>query len=400
MNWLKTSKNLPDETTELENREQLIQRATTRLRRRLLEEKLQDVMNQLIQFQAHLETVRVETSTTLKTLANIPEEMVYESVYKVNRQMDTLEKRLESHTFELSQFSCSESDASSSSDLMSTTSSYSTGATSVNESFFDKQEKGRRRSRFKSHKKQYQESILGTQPEHQIQDEWNSRVAYIDAEDGDEAAETTFYDLSGKYSCHGSFCGSVYTEDQSPIPSLKYYKRRRHIQIKRKSSNKIDDDMEELASSTSFEDTIDGDSYSQFSLANTYQKQSNVWTVRTLQPPKSSYNRPNVLEEAMKFLDDVEKETDEDDDGFCEDLYLLLQNPDLCCRPYAEIEKTMHELRQQRPIGYTWPFHGVVYKATASTLRWARFLSILSATVAISIMRGPDDLLWDSPVTY
>lgn len=372
----------------LDTRKQLIQRATTRLRRRLLEEKLQNVMNQLINFQAHLEIVRVDTSATMSIIANMPEDVTEGSVDRLNRQLDTLEKRLESHTFELSQFNCSQSESS---DLMSTSSfsslSDSTRATSVDESLIsDQQKKDKRRSRVKSHKKRYQESVLSSHSEYQPKNDWDCRVLCTDTYDEEE--DTTFYDLSGKRSSHGSFCGSVYSKDESPVE----FTWRRHYQRPKKGHN--NDLLSETTSLTEEESNSNDDEHDK----DEYSKTIDIWTLQSHYMQTHLYPHETILEEAMRFMDDVEQ--DADDGGFSEDLLLLLQNPDLCCRPFSEIESTMHELRQQRQGGsLIQPLHNMMYKATTSALQWTRFLSVLSASVVISIMKGPDDLLHNPPIS-
>jgi hypothetical protein len=116
-----------------------------------------------------------------------------------------------------------------------------------------------------------------------------------------------------------------------------------------------------------------------------------------------SYTYPdrNVLDEAMSFLDGL----GDDDGGFGEDMYLLLHNPDLCCRPLSEIENTMHELKQKQHtsmigllLTMMWPgtymqfFMSVAYSTACTGLEWCRFLSILGAAVVISLLHGPKDL--------
>ncbi|KAI8973439.1 hypothetical protein BDF20DRAFT_914881 [Mycotypha africana] len=116
---------------EQELRKELIQRATIRLRKHLLEQNLQEVMSQIISMQAQLESIRVDTAITLDTFSSlfndgngeedIPDLDMDEdgsstgttattnstasttSVYKMNRQLGFLEKRLSAHQWSLVQ---------------------------------------------------------------------------------------------------------------------------------------------------------------------------------------------------------------------------------------------------------------------------------------------------------
>ncbi|KAG1137530.1 hypothetical protein G6F37_010621 [Rhizopus arrhizus] len=465
-NW----SNHPKEDNISESRKQLIQRATTRLRRRLLEEKLQDVMRQLVQLQAQLETVRADTAATISTISNMPEEVTEEGVQKMNRQMDTLEKRLEMHQVELNGFICPHNEPSdiipderlSSFTTLSRFSSLSfvssffggasTRATSISSETFEKktgqvsqednqQKKEKRRRRVKDQRRRYQESVINASSqvdsEKVAENDWHFRHILCTVGDEDnEEEDNPFYDLSGKRSFRaGSFCGSVYGEEidtstSSEVGSVSQIAWRRHRILRRKNllnriknKNDMDDNYDDDDGIFSASDISSSDRSAfypkEFSLSNSisfsqdgqsdsaygddedeYSKRRDIWTLQSYYMNTHLYPERNVLDEAMSFLDDVEN--DADDGGFCEDLYLLLRNPDLCCRPFSEIESAMHELRQQQQRQHGNPIQPVkdmMYKATTSTLKWCKFLSVLSVAVVISIMKGPEDLAHNLPIS-
>ncbi|CEG64833.1 hypothetical protein RMATCC62417_01742 [Rhizopus microsporus] len=466
-----------------ESRKQLIQRATTRLRRRLLEEKLQDIMRQLIHCQAQLETIRVDTSATMTSITNMPEDASEEGVQRMNRQMDVLEKRLESHKFDLDQFfqptSATVTVSSETSEDMNESSSSpftalsmsrlsslsimpsifggssraSTRATSVSsESFTEskqkaqivyqhvhQQKKEKRRKRVKHHKRRYQESVISasltaahmddTFSEQEDQNDWHRRRVLCTADEDDydeEDEQDPFYDLAGKRSFRaGSFCGSVYCDGQeprTPLPSqggnmaaLAWRRRQRRKEFLHRMTDDALSSVSSNLSSLRLSNTPEqrhplvpsGNYYEYYpeterSFDSQDRHSPDIWTLQSRYMSTRLYPERNVLDEAMSFLDCVEQTGD--DNGFREDLYLLLRNPDLCRRPFSEIESTMHELRQQeqqrqKRSSLIRPVHSMMYKATLSTLQWCRFLSVLSAAVVISLLKGPEDLLHNPPIS-
>ncbi|CAO3678386.1 unnamed protein product [Rhizopus stolonifer] len=376
-----------------QSRSQLIQRATTRLRRRLLEENLQDLMRQLVHVQASLETIRVDTAATIANVNDMPEDATEEGIQKMNRQMDVLEKRLQSHQFNLVHFIPPSPPSSVSFH------SPSTRATSVVSDMSDRKEthlpndqqkRKERRKRVRNQKRRYQESVASYPSEECSDctpvDDWHQRVLCTAGDE--EEQDDPFYDLAGKRSFRaGSFCGSVYDESQeSQTPSqhnlveFAWRRRQRRKDLSRRAS--IQDDL--------------ALSVSQHHPLSPIQPEENesrdLWALQLHYINSTLYSERNLLDEAMSFMENVEG----DDGGFREDLYLLLKNPDLCCRPFSEIQTTMHELRQQE--GYLIrPVHSLLYKVTLSTLQWCRFLSVLSAAVVISVLKGPEDLC--SPIS-
>ncbi|KAI8883588.1 hypothetical protein K501DRAFT_333269 [Backusella circina FSU 941] len=247
---------------EQQLREELIQRATTRLRRRLLEESLSDVMNQIIKMQTHLETIRVDTQTTIGSVTNMLDD---EGNLKLNRQMDILERRLKSHKADLLSLTVKEEEEIKEKDfeqqeeapqpsatmsrlsslsLMSSlfgtrSSSASSKATSICSDEDDaksrhhsvselteEEKRDRRRRRVRHQRQRYEESLKSRDSDDDCISQINGSETYDDklhfptclvAQDDD--VEAPFYDLSGKRSFYaGSFCGSVYCKEQKPVP--------------------------------------------------------------------------------------------------------------------------------------------------------------------------------------
>ncbi|KAG0165373.1 hypothetical protein DFQ28_008959 [Apophysomyces sp. BC1034] len=102
---------------------ELIQRATTRLRRRLLEEGLSDIMRELIHKQSQLEFLRAETAATIDAVTRLEnqEDCMTEDddacssvdqhtgdTKKQNLQLDVLERRLQTHKDQLGQIKAPE----------------------------------------------------------------------------------------------------------------------------------------------------------------------------------------------------------------------------------------------------------------------------------------------------
>ncbi|KAI9262164.1 hypothetical protein BDA99DRAFT_537510 [Phascolomyces articulosus] len=77
-------------------KDDLIEKATMRLRRRLLEQQLSEVMHNVIQMQSQLEVLRVDTSATIDAVANIQQDEQY-------NRLESLERRLNAHQKQLNQ---------------------------------------------------------------------------------------------------------------------------------------------------------------------------------------------------------------------------------------------------------------------------------------------------------
>ncbi|KAI8078580.1 hypothetical protein BDF21DRAFT_420837 [Thamnidium elegans] len=438
--WDHPNNNIQDDEQQL--RQELIQRATTRLRRRLLEQGLQDVLSQVVSLQTQLESLRLDATTTIDTISNIfdkENDNTSTSSIKMNRQMDVLERRLATHRSSLDQLVIPTDDTNSSKssdDLIPNSPTALTmsrlSSLSLMSSFFGRSTNGTN-STATSVSDQYslkQESLMDDDSISQIED----------IHGGDP-----FYDLSGKRSFkEGSFCGSVYHEQlQQELPApvtnlseIRWRRRQRRQRHQKHLENRqyyytddneslVSDDLSSLSSLSHQYDhnTIALPCHPLSTTPNIYrhpadnnyfiEKQLNVndltqsWLsctefIQQQQQYQSQqdqntclYPQRNVLDEAMSFLDGLGENAD--DGGFGEDMYLLLGNPQLCCRPLSEVETTIQELRQQRKLNYfnpsTWCQLGrnVVYNTTCTSLQWCRFLSVLSAAVVISIMNGPED---------
>ncbi|KAI9335868.1 hypothetical protein BD770DRAFT_401900 [Pilaira anomala] len=479
--WDQPNNYLQEDDNEQQLRQELIQRATTRLRRRLLEQGLQDVLTQVISLQTQLESLRLDTTTTIDTIATIFEKQKDEEPdsEKTNRQMDVLERRLATHKSSLEDLVTQQDDQSIKSDHSNPSSPTALtmsrlSSLSLMSSFFGRSTNGTN-STATSVSDQYslKESVL-------MDDDGISHIEHIRGE--------PFYDLAGKRSFkEGSFCGSVYHKQQqqqqqqqelpAPVTNLSEIRWRRrqrrqrhqkHIEKQQFYSDEeslISDDLSSLSSLSHYDHPITlpchplsttpnyrhpmTDSYfknsntndltqswlsctefiqqQQYQLRQQQQLEEQITTaaeataataattetaaeaaealaaaaeaaaaITTIGGNTYLYPQRNVLDEAMSFLDGIGENGD--DGGFGEDMYLLLGNPDLCCRPLSEIENTIQELRQQHKQNYfnpsTWCQLGmnIIYDTTCTSLQWCRFLSVLSAAVVISLMKGPEDV--------
>lgn len=368
-NYKRTSY-IPNDQDEQTLRENLIQCAQTRLRYLQLEENLRQVLETVVSMQTKLETLRVDTATTLDTVANIFDgSKSPEITQKMNRQMDVLERRLESHKLSLETLHLPEEEpvVVESSDSLSFTMSRLSSLSSI----------------FGRHS--ISSCPTSIDDAYLKDDDEISQIESVSNPHFDE--DHPFYDLAGKRSFGaGSFCGSVYSDSDQPVMALPHddvsfrskrrQRRQRHQQYLQQQH--LDEDIQHPLSPHSFVDQ---------------------WY------HQNDHDQRNVLDEAMSFLDGLSE--DGDDGGFGEDMYLLLRNPELCCKPLDET--TLKKLRQKehgimlkdvihllKPT--TWIQLAVkyscmmVYRITCTGLDWCRFLSILAAAVMISILKGPDDM--------
>lgn len=479
----RTSWCIENDDDEQRLRQELIQRATTRLRRRMLEQGLQDVMRQVVSLQTQLETLRVDATTTIDTVSNIfDESKTAEGTQRMNRQMDVLERRLESHKFGLSQLQDQQqlqtsvidqptiitSEAMEKSDSNLTAMSMSRlSSLSLMSSIFGRSSAAT--SRATSVSGGVNENLLKKHPQDPfeslstLEDDDNiSQIENIGNSDWKSAStneeDHPFYDLAGKRSFGaGSFCGSVYHDNQEdpitiPAPcnnsaEIRYRRRQRRqrhkqqleqLQHQSDDDSVISDDLSTFSSISGHSMVKNNEIYLHHPLSPTtpppnctgsffdqiqQQPMSNkndpmqAWLsshnndFNDMEWDKAVYPQRNVLDEAMSFLDGLSENGS--DGGFREDVYLLLENPDLCCRPLSEIETKMNELRRQETTQPTdfmlkdilWLFKpsawcqlamkyssNLIYNLACSSLQWCRFLSVLAAAVIISVLKGPEDI--------
>lgn len=429
LNEKRTSWCLDNNDDEQQLRQELIQRATTRLRRRLLEQGLQDVMTQVVSLQTQLESLRLDAITTIDTISDIFDDNKNEkSSVKMNRQMDVLERRLSLHKSSLEQFTITPDHHDHDDHLLSKKDQQPTPLTAM------------AMSRLSS--LSLVSSIFGRTSDCTSDTSISDRQSIIDDDcishiESIGGEDHPFYDLAGKRSFkEGSFCGSVYSEqEQGEQPNIpcntseirwrRRQRRQRHQQyLEQQKKHSYSDDNESFISDdiSSFGNNkpnalIHPLSCSPMTPPPNYHAGNYFFKSTAAAEQEFDYNKDktqswlyannshlneniypqrNVLDEAMSFLDSISENGD--DMGFGEDFYLLLRNPDLCCRPLSEIQTTMQELRQQQQLQYLNPTHwckmgmDVVYKTTCTSLQWCKFLSVLSAAVVISIMKGPEDV--------
>ncbi|KAL0078279.1 hypothetical protein F4703DRAFT_1879628 [Phycomyces blakesleeanus] len=110
----------------------------------------------------------------------------------------------------------------------------------------------------------------------------------------------------------------------------------------------------------------------------------------------------------VKILEEIENIANDDteyDSDLMEDILNILNNPEFSGRSFAEIKDTVVAMRQSSVQIYPSPFspsswleHGkkqsieIANNAVGSSWKWCKFLSILSASVMVSLANGPQDI--------
>ena len=476
-----------DEDDEQRVRQELIQRATARLRRRLLEQGLQDVMSQVVSLQTQLETLRLDAATTIDTISGLfDDEKTVEGSQKMSRQMDVLERRLETHKSNLFQIvPVMEHQQPQEEEKISNETSHPCALTmsrlsslSLVSSIFGRNSIASRSSRATSVsdqcfiKERHLEEDMSQLDDDDCISHIENITGVVNTHRGEEE-DHPFYDLAGKRSFQeGSFCGSVYHDNkqeqqkqqQSPAPNGNMAEIRWRRRQRRQRHQQHLESQQQQYYSTDCGESVISDNVSSYSSLSSLSSTSSRYLKETCHHPLSPvsphylaenlfekhlkkepmydltqswfnsanvddcieqrawsshimqmanmYPDRNVLDEAMSFLDGLSENGD--DGGFGDDMYLLLQNPELCCKPLEEIQSTMHELRQQdhqqkrhipkqaslkeylinmvNPAAWYQMGTGMMYKTTCSSLQWCRFLSVLTAAVIISLLKGPEDI--------
>ncbi|ORY94048.1 hypothetical protein BCR43DRAFT_526455 [Syncephalastrum racemosum] len=159
---------------ELEKKEDLIEQAQTRLRRIVLEERLADVMRQVIEIQSETEFVRVDAEATLDALRRQND--------SDHGRMEALERRCQKHLSQLAQlrrkaehnsafsmtrlssvFSRSSAEPNHDDDEDDAKSMTSKTSSVTSSSVPSEAERQRRRSRVKQHRQRHQERLRAEQ---------------------------------------------------------------------------------------------------------------------------------------------------------------------------------------------------------------------------------------------
>ncbi|KAI9469904.1 MAG: hypothetical protein EXX96DRAFT_623498 [Benjaminiella poitrasii] len=245
-------------------RKEIIQRATNRLRRRQLEQNVENVIQQIISLKAHLEVLHMEAVTTRNIVTNLsadhsdaedgssapnelqrsPEEYAesYEYHQRMGRRMDTLERRLQSHRSSLVEFQTIISNDNKGTEESQPTKesivldkieqmkeSQTRNKKSTSESYYNNVEDESSLSRLSP--VLYPLSVLSAPSLSlmtSILEKASSVCSFSSHDSPDDATEANnaqsldvkltadnpFYDLAGKRSFRtGNFCGSVYNDN-------------------------------------------------------------------------------------------------------------------------------------------------------------------------------------------
>lgn len=409
------------------DKDELIEKATARLRRRLLEERLSDVMRQVIDMQGQLEFLRVDAAATIDAVMKMDDDLE-ESTSPC--RLDSLERRLHLHQQQLDQLkmiyinkqrqqqqqSSQEEQqqqqlptrpslASLSTFSLSSVSSLfsecgrrggESKATSVDEQDDDcsstvsgmtlaeiqeEQRRFRRRRRVKQHRqKYYQERLTEEDPWFYFTTEWRRNKEGND-DVGNQVEEP------------------VPAPDNNNLASAQHHYRPVNIV----NTGAIYDDgiLSDIGPmSTTTSSMLSGPVGLQDIITQRHPLSPIII------PLEYQQEQRNVLDDTLSFLDSLSENAD--DGGFGEDIDFLLRHPDLCCRPLSEV---MTEIRRPPPPPEAWiaAYHflrlcfsptlllqclsNLIYAGGAYCWRWCRFLMILSAATTISLLRGPQDIL-------
>jgi hypothetical protein len=223
--------NLSSDTEDEQFRQELIQRATTRLRRRRLEQSAQEVMSQVVSLQTQLETLRLDAATTIDAISDIfsfsDESATLEGTSKMNRQMDVLERRLEAHKSSLVQITAAAAAVATTKEEeqqqhmikqpvkeqatspLTALSMSRLSSLSLMSSIF-----GRSSCSTSSSAATSISDSCSIKYDELEDDDCISHIEHIQGQQQEEDNNHPFYDLAGKRSFRaGSFCGSVYHKE-------------------------------------------------------------------------------------------------------------------------------------------------------------------------------------------
>ncbi|KAI7867690.1 hypothetical protein BDF14DRAFT_1800771 [Spinellus fusiger] len=495
-----------DKDQEQQLKEELIQRATTRLRRRLLEEGLSDVIQQVVFLQTQIDLLKTDTNATIHAVMNIGQQDGFynsdvdstKEFHHYNSQIQVFERRLQAHKDQLEQFrqpdyvangvsentannnnnnspnnshnnsnnnnisdgadsaihhpmppvsslsmsrlsslslvsslfsrSRSHSNASSASAtsasrrLSATSATHATDTTMVTNSDTirislsdsqplpelnteeEQQRRHRRRRRVRRLRQQYQERV-------HVQDPLSTGIEWQPKE---------WESIHTKEACHcvQRVCDPYHT---LPIPAPANNAEMRRTRMYPESVTSSDSSMLSMSSSSSLSSPCGLENMAD--LTYHYFSSDARHPLSPMTPPLHYFDSPsplysshqewpvphktwdchnvperNVLDDTLSFLDGLSENGD--DGGFKEDIYQLLLHPDLCCRPLSEVEGTINALRDPpHPLSPSAlcaygkrQSLALAQDAVDSSWKWCKFLSVLSASVVVSLAHGPNDL--------
>ncbi|KAI9016498.1 hypothetical protein CLU79DRAFT_314363 [Phycomyces nitens] len=435
-------------------KDELIQRATTRLRRRRLEEDLLDVISSLTSLRTQLESFKLEAEATIDAVSKIEQEdsLVDSNVdrrvsenQKHNQELDVLERRLQAHKLQLDQFkpidqpipahltppvptpsvsrltslSSLFSRAPSVTSASSVTSESSVTSISDNEDLTSTQEcpvspeeeqqrRHRRRRRVRRVRQQHQERVRLDQEDTVATElEWKPKYWPIEK---NEIQDIPHYEptmtadnfrSNRPYRQHRS--DSISSLSDISISSSSSFSSPRGL-----------DDIDDLC--LLYKPSRPHHPLSPASSFNLSQHQASyiypeddMCSLGDSKPyHQLIFDSQQEYPTHKKILDEIEDIVDNDahyDTDLMDDILNILNNPEFSGRSFAEIQDTVVAMRQSSVQLYpsafspsSWLEHGkkqsisIANNAVGSSWKWCKFLSILSASVMVSLANGPQDI--------
>ncbi|KAJ8654957.1 hypothetical protein O0I10_009353 [Lichtheimia ornata] len=359
-------------------KDELIEKATARLRRRLLEERLSNVMHNVIEMQSQLEFLRVDAAATIDAVAKMDDD-------DGNQQcrLEALERRLQAHQDQLDQLKKHSNPA--------TATAAPTTATATDENTTTLCDKPAPTSGFSMSRLSSLSlmSSLFSRSNSSI----SSHSSYPMEQDRDDD------DVDDDCCSVASFM----TEEQQRTHRIRrmrlqrqqpYYSRSCVREATYDSDEDSDSSCDDVLSDIGTLSSASSLSRPRalYEVAPAFAKRLNEHRhpLSPTTPKEYFYEERNVLDDAMSFLDSLSDNAD--DGGFGEDMDFLLRHPDLCCRPLSEIQGTMTEIqrRESQTTLAQW-----TQAACAQSWKWYKFINVLTAAVMISVLKGPDDMLDD-----
>lgn len=402
------TRNMGDGKTSIDDsqrlKEELIEQATARLRRRLLQEQLSSVMQQVIQTQSQLEVLRVETAATIQAVENSDDSKC---------RLDSLERRLVTHQKQLQRLQTMDCHVSppglpsfpslSSTFSMSRISSLFSRqeavckddgsdrcsvTSSVCSSLLDPHEKEKRRlrrERVRDHRQRYEEERRMRSNDLQCTDvDWKDlsvpeKPCLIEDEEDDDDDEATCYPVT-----------ALVPASSSPPPPFEP----ELITPSTSSSLSVPRGLDDVSC---LRRKFMGDTFGRHPLS----------PITPDFPPDNYldfFDKPteerNVLDDALSFLDSLSDYAD--DGGFGQEMDKLFRRsddpiyypprPKPCSLTAYDLACIILSPTIMARYGLQY-IASVVGAAFACGWKWCKFLIILLAAVMISLINGPQDML-------
>ncbi|KAI8339538.1 hypothetical protein BC941DRAFT_511895 [Chlamydoabsidia padenii] len=410
----------------------LIQQATARLRRKQLEEQLTSMMDCMAKIQVQSSYLYDQLAGVMKMTQQLKN---YDDTEQQQQQMDLLENHFKLHQTMLHQWFPISVDslipADDDSQAMATSSSSSSlsdGSMETRKTMvllehqWDQLHRLQRRLRIKHHQRQHQYrqrmenseevladfAIANSPPTTTIQ-HWKNMQSAMGMHHLPLSTHTMIsppsptsssLHLAAATKSMSPSCSYQLTSYQNDDPYYHLYSNQDCISyLYDTNEEKYDDDDGHSESSSSY-DTNRSEYSSIKSTPSSSFTQPSSFLCGT---PKDSHD--TLFDDTMAFLDQMALEHNPDnaleDDYFFDDMVFLLDHPELCHQPLADLAPLLehqrisqaNEMKSGDLSSESSPPY--IYNLCTSGIQWCRFLSVLTASTMISLLNGPDDLLID-----